>query len=60
MANEHVQELIGGILNDALERMTTQNHLRAILAAYERARDDPQTKLPAYLLAALDAALRNE
>lgn len=58
MHNDHVQELMAGILNDAADRMLAENRLRAILAAYERAKLDPQTKLPSYLMAALEAASR--
>lgn len=56
MANELVQEYISHILNDFVERTTIDNRLRSILAAYERAKDDPNTKIPSYFMAALEAA----
>ena len=58
MRNDHVQHLMGGILNDAVDRMLAENRLRAILSAYERAKLDPQTKIPSYFMAALEAAAR--
>lgn len=56
MANQGVQALMGGILDDFMQRTITEGRLRAILAAYERAKDDPQTKIPSYFMAALEAA----
>lgn len=58
MPNGHVQDPIREILDAAVDKLLTENRLRAILAAYERAKSDPQTKLPSYFMAALEAARR--
>lgn len=58
MANQGVQDLMGHVLEDFMQRTITEGRLKAILAAYERAKDDPQTKIPSYFMAALEAAKR--
>lgn len=56
MANPLVQDYIAHILDDFVVRTTMESRLRAIIAAYERAKDDPNTKIPSYFMAALEAA----
>lgn len=60
MANQHVQDLMGHLLNDWVERRTTEQRLEAILFAYRRAKEDENTKLPSYFMAALEAALQSQ
>lgn len=55
MANA-LNPLMREILEDGAERLLLENRLRAIVIAYERAKMDPNTKMPSYLMAALEAA----
>lgn len=48
--------LFAQILSRVAEPPSPGDRLRAILAAYERAKTDPHAKLPSYLMAALEAA----
>ena len=46
------------IFGMATERLTTDARIRAVLIAYDKAREDPKTVLPSYLTATLEGLRR--
>lgn len=59
--NKVVHELYGiaSDVNALAARIDERRKLTAIIVAYDRAKDDPEVKLPSYLMAALETA-RND
>jgi hypothetical protein len=54
-----MDSLLESVLNAAALRPAPHNALHAVVAAYDKALKDEETKLPSYLMAALEAARRN-
>ena len=54
--SDALHPLMAAIIEDGIAQLAMRQRLDAILGAYERAKADPETKLPTYFMAVLEAA----